>query len=324
MRTPVTVGVVGGSASVAALVGALEHLPQAELRWLCSDERGVGTRRSVRHTARFVDLLADDRLDAVFVAARAVTAHELTAAALEADKHVYVAGLPAQKPTQVRELLRSARRRGRCLFTGDLHRFEPAVVKLRELVRAPDFGDVLYVESERRLKEEDDVLWDVASEDLALVLHVLGDEPVVVTGSGESYLNPSTPELVEIRLEFATGIVARLMLSALDARAGSRCTVVGAHATAVLERPAAQALSVYAKDGTDAPAVVCPRLATGDAIAKSCEAFLAAVRSLDDVAPRRDLAGIVEVLEQVERSVRRSPTVGVSPDLRVVADTRPA
>jgi len=323
MRTPVAVGVVGASARAGMLVEVLEHLPQAQLRWLCSDERGVGTRSSVRYTGRFADLLADDRLDAVFVAAGAVAAHELTAAALEADKHVYVAGLPGQRSSQVRQLLRTARRRGRCLFTIDLHRFEPAVVKLRELVRAPEFGDVLYVESERRVSEADDVLWDVAAEDLALVRHLLGDEPVVVSSRGESYLSPSTPELVEIRLEFATGIVARLALSALDARAGSRCTVVGAHATAVLEQPASQALSVYAK-GTDAPAVVCPRLDTGSALMKSCEEFLTGVRSLDGAAPRCDLAEIVDVLEQVERSLRRAPAVEVSPDLRIVAGTRPA
>jgi predicted dehydrogenase len=245
--------------------------------------------------------------------------NELTAAALDADKHVYVAGLPAQQEGQVQQLLRSARRRGRCLVAADVHRFDPALRKLSELVRAGELGDVLYAESERRVDADDDLLWRVAPEEIALLLSVLGDEPIAVSAHGETYLDVAGPELLDIRLEFATGIVARLWLSALDARAGSRCTVVGARATAVVEPGASPCLAVHTKDADDAPALLCPRVAGDDPVRKSCEAFLAAVRAVEPAAPGRDVVEVVEVLEQVDRSLKRVP---VAPDLHVV--TQPA
>ena len=327
MRTPVTVGVVGGSPRVAALVETIERLPQAELRWLCSDRRGLVPRRGVRRTTRVAELLADDRLDAVLVAATAGVAHELTAAAIEADKHVYVAGVPAQQSAQAEQLVRTARRRDRCLFVADVHSFEPCCAKLAELVQTAELGDVLYAQGERLVGADADLLWDVAPEDIALVLRVLGDEPVAVAAQGESYLDLSSPDLLDIRLEFATGIVARLTLSGLDARSGSRYTVVGTRATAVVDPEASPALAVHAKDGADVPAVVCPRLAAEDPVRKSCEVFLAAVRSVDGAAPHRHAVAVVEVLEQVERSLKRAAAHRVAPELRVVpaaAGTQPA
>ena len=319
MRTPVSVGVVGGSPRAAAYVDALEHLPHADLRWLCSERRGPAVRRGVRQTTRFGDLLADDRLDAVLLAVPAAVCHELIAAALDADKHVYVAGPPAQQSAQVQQLLRTARRRGRCLVAADVHRFDPAVLKLSELVRSAELGDVLYAESERRVAPDDDLLWRVAPEEIALLLDVLGDEPIAVSAHGESYFDVAAPELLDIRLEFATGIIARLWLSALDARLGSRCSIVGARATAVVEPGASPCLAVHAKDADDAPALLCPRVAAEDPVRKSCEAFLAAVRAVEPEAPGRHVLEVVEVLEQVDRSLRRAP---VAPDLRVV--TQPA
>jgi predicted dehydrogenase len=315
MRTPVSIGVVGDLPRAAALVDALEHLPQAEVRWVCSERRGLEPsplRRGVRHTTAYRDLLDDEHVDAVMIVAPAAARSELAVSALDADKHVYVAGVPAQAAAQAEHLLRSARRRGRCFFSDDSRRFDPAVGKLAELIRSGDLGEVLYVHTERRVP----ALEDATAEELALVLRLFRDQPISVSAWRESYVDSAAPDLLDIRLSFATGIVARLSLTTLDARSGSTCAVVGTAATAVVENGA---LAVHAKDGS----VLCPCVPADDPVRRGCESFLAAVRSLDGASQDAEPVAVLEVLDHVQRAHKRGGSVDLAqpkpePELRVV------
>lgn len=315
MRTPVSIGVVGELPCAAALVDVLEHLPQAEVRWVCSERRGAEPsplRRGIRQTGSFRDLLDDEHVDAVMIVAPPAARSELAVSALDADKHVYVAGALAQTATQAEHLLRSARRRGRCLFSDDPGRFDPAAGKLADLIRSGELGEVLYVHAERRTASLDEATPD----ELALMLRLLRDEPISVSAWRESYVDPGVADLLDIRLSFATGIVARLSLTALDARAGSTYAVVGTAATAVLD---AGGLAVHSKDGS----VLYPCIATADPVRRGCESFLGAVRSLDGAAQDAEAVTVLEVLEHVQRALKSRGTVELAqprpePELRVV------
>jgi predicted dehydrogenase len=347
VRTPVSVGVVGGLASAEELARTFDCLPEGELRWLCSERRPLlptlPRQRGVRHTSRFSDLLEDEKLDAVVIAAPVAARADLVDAALQADKHVYVEGVPAQVAKQAGTLLRLAQARGRCLVSADaIHGFDPAVQRLRLLLKAGELGEVLYLHADRhvlgRTPDEDDLLWGPGADEVALVLHLLADEPVSVEARGESYLDVAAPDLQHWRLAFATGIVAQLQLSALDARPGARLALVGSRATAVLERFPPR-LSVHSKVGADHRSegttfsvgdVVSPRVACDDPIRRSCEAFLAMIRSTVDVPGYGgETVAVVETLEQLQRSLRRAASVELGRarpphDLRVVGLLDPA
>jgi predicted dehydrogenase len=320
VRTPVNIAVVGDPDRAAVLVDALEHLPQAEVRWVCSERRAGETsplRRGVRQTRHLDDALEDERVDAVMIVATGSARAELVSSAIEADKHVYVCGIPAENAIQGVNLLRNARRRGRCLFSADTARFDPAADRLGELVRSGALGEVLYVHAERRAPTDAQApVWSQVSDELALALRVLRDEPMSVAAWAESYVDDSVADLLDIRLTFATGIVARLALTALDARIGSTFTVVGTSATAVLQDGK---LAVHSRDGS----VLYPPLAGHDPLRAACEAFLAAVRSLDGAVQDAEAVTVVEVLEHVQRALRRGGAVDLAqprpePELRVV------
>jgi predicted dehydrogenase len=326
MRTPVSIGIVGDRGPVGSLVDAFEHLPQADLRWVCSERPGGGLpalRRGIRQTTRFSDLLEDEHVDAVVVAAPAAARAQLAASSLDADKHVYVAGSPAQSPGQAEHLVRSARRRGRCLVCGSLWRFDPVVGKLLELIRGADLGEIFYVHGERRIAAVDDaLLWSAAPDELAFILCVLGDEPISVSAEGESYLNPAVHDLLELRLGFATGIVARLTVTALDARPGSTHSVVGSLGTAVVER-AQGGVATLAVHTSDREAVIYPRIPAGDPLLRSCEAFLAAVRAPGGPVQDVEAIAIADVLENAQQALRGTAAVSLAPaqrsrELRVV------
>jgi predicted dehydrogenase len=325
MRTPVSIGIVGDPGPVGALVDAFEHLPQADVRWLCSERpgsRSSALRHGIRQTTRFADVLEDERVDAVVVAAPAAARTQLAASSLDADKHVYVAGSPAQSAGQAEHLFKSARRRGRCLLCGSLWPFDPVVGKLLEHIRGGDLGEVFYVHGERRIAGDDALLWSAAPDELAFVLRVLGDEPISVSAEGESYLDTAASDLLDLRLAFATGIVARLTLTTLDARLGSTHSVVGSLGTAVVER-APGCAATLAVHTSDRDAVVYPRIPAGDPLLRSCEAFLAAVRAPSGAVQDVEAIAIVDVLESAQQALRGAAAVTLAPghrsrELRVV------
>jgi predicted dehydrogenase len=294
-------------------------------------------RHGVRRTAQFDDLLNDEKLDAVAIAAPVAARFELASAAIAADKHIYVHGVPAQTAPEAELLIAQARRRGRVLVTGDcLHRFDPGVERLRGLLAAGDLGDVLYLDCDRhvcgRSPEQDELLWSAGAEEVALALHLLADQPVTVDAHGESYLDVAAPDVLHWRLLFATGIVAEMQVSGLDARPGSRIAFVGSKATAVLER-GPDVLTVYTKVGGDRRSegttfsvgdVVSPRVAGDDPVRRSWEAFLGAIRSTaPQPEPRREVVAVVETLERIQRALRRSASIELrrtrpASELRVV------
>jgi len=320
----VSVGVIAGLPSSEIVVDVLARSPNADLRWVCSDGRrghsGVGGRRGILHTTRCSDVLADEQVDAVMIVAPVEDRSSLAAAALDADKHVYVNGLLAQQAADAEELLRTARQRGRVLAGGGVHRFDTGVTKLSELLRSGEMGDVLYLECERRFcAGEEDLLWGCLAEEVEVVLTVLADEPTSVSAQSESYVDPAAPDLLDVRLTFATGILALIRVSGLDARTGTRQAVVGSRATAVFDHSPPM-LTLYPKPDSGEAAVVCPRLAAGDPLRDSCEAFLTSVRALAAVEPGNAVA-VLEVLEHIQTSLKRGRTIELSQparELRVV------
>jgi predicted dehydrogenase len=343
MRTPVALGLVGGHPLAEEIALAFEQLPRADVRWLCGEWRatGISRRIRVRPTERFDELLDDEVLDAVVVASPVGDRYRFAALALEADKHVYVAGAPARQSDQANGLAKQAQDRGRHFLAGDPVLWDPALEELESLLRSGALGEILYLHAELhscgRAPNEDDLLWGPGAQAVALILHLLGDEPVSVDARGERFLDPTTFDVLRCSLSFATGITAHVALSALDACPASRLAVVTSEATAVFDSSAGAPfrLVVYrkARDGSLADGtlfspgeVVSPQVGREDPVRRSCEAFLSTTRSPSVPAGAgREASILVETLEGIQRSLARGGliTLGtgrLAKDLRLVGE----
>jgi predicted dehydrogenase len=336
VRTAVKVGVVAGLESGCELARKFDELPQAELRWTCGERiglRGDKSRCGARQTSTYADLLSDESLDAVALAVPIAVRYELALAALQADKHVYVAGAAAATGEHARALVAEARRRGRRLMESHPSVFDPAVRHLKALIDEGKLGEIFYLRCRRNALgaalTSGELMWSVAADNVALMLELVGDEPVEIGAVGETYLDAESPDVLDCRLRFSTGIMAHLHFSTLDPEPAARLRVVGSAATAVFDdRRSDRRLTLFSRGtaaGLDAAGsvpgdVVSPYVRPADPLRLSCEHFLTSVRSSAENAST-EAVRVVDVLDALQRSLpRREPNTDTiqAPDLRLV------
>ena len=319
MRTPVTVGVVCGANGLGdGLARVFDGLPQAVLRWICDDARrttSIGYGPATAWTSDFDELLHDEDLDAIVFASSELAGRGRAFAALGEEKHVLVDGPLASSSLESDELVAAASRGKRTLMATAPRLLRPEVLRLHRLLDRGALGEIFYVHAHRhvlRPEPDGDLLHGVGLDLVALVLDVLGDEPVEVAAHGESYLGSPSLDVVHAKLSFATGISAYLHLSCLEGENVDRISVVGSKATAVLDATSPDcALSVCANGSTPAAFGELPvehgdrlvyRLADDDTLRLACSRFVTAIRSTEELRVGREAAAALAVVEALELS----------------------
>ena len=313
MRTPVSVAVAGLDEWGVRAARALSRLPGADLRWLCDGRAERPLRRSLPRpaapvTERFADLLEDEMVDAVVVSAPLGARAMLVRRALDAGKHVLARSPLSTSGAEADELYALAERLNLRLLDAHEDTFDPSVQQLKRLIETGQLGDVLYLYGTRhRPNDAADVLWDVAADDVPVVLDLVGDEPLEVRAQGESYVAEGAFDVIVAQLRFATGISAHFHISLLGPRAAARLTVVGSQRLAILEDGR---LTVHERivrgDGSAAVRAESyddAGLDPDDGLHRECEFFLSSTRTTLGLMPARPGAGVVHVLEALGRAL---------------------
>jgi predicted dehydrogenase len=98
---------------------------------------------------------------------------------------------------------------------------------------------VLYCHAERTglgpIRQDVNVLWDLAPHDISILLHVTGAEPVEVSAAGESFLQEGTEDVVFVNLRLTGRVFTNVHLSWLDPYKVRKVTVVGDQRMAVFD-----------------------------------------------------------------------------------------
>jgi predicted dehydrogenase len=301
----------------------------ADLAWLCDlsdDQRERFSSRypEARLTADFDEMLADDSLEAVIVATPVVTHAELAKRALEAGKHVLVEKPPALTGVEVEELVATAEERERVLMPGHLLLYHPGVIRLKEVIRSGELGDVLYVYGNRQnlgqIRKDENALWSLGVHDLSVILHLLEEEPTEVWARGESFLTEGVEDVVFCYLRFPSGTVAHMHLSWLDPHKMRRITVVGRDKMAVFDdmeldrkltiydKGPVERAETYGEWMTRTGDIHSPKIPNHEPLRLECEHFLRLVAGEGDpLAAARDGVVVVRALEQLQASLEQTP-----------------
>ncbi len=197
-----------------------------------ADRHGIG-----RAYGSYAELAADDGIDVVYVATPHASHHAHARMCLEAGRAVLVEKPLTTDPADAAELAALARDRGLFLMEAMWTRFNPVVVRLRNLVTGGRIGEVRAVHADFSIAHAFDPahrLWDpelgggavldLGVYALSLVSMLLGrpDSAVAVAVPAPTGVDANTG----ILLGHASGAVA-LLHCGLQAESPQRATVVG-------------------------------------------------------------------------------------------------
>jgi predicted dehydrogenase len=268
-------------------------------------------------------VLADPDTVAVVVATPAATHAEVTRRALAAGKHVLVEKPLALTTADAVDLARTADAAGLVLMVGHTFEFVPAVRRMRDLLRAGEIGQALYLHSERlnlgRIQSDINAFWSIGPHDISIANFLLGEAPLWASAQGARYLNAEVEDVVLVTLGYPGGTLANLHVSWLDPLKTRRVTLVGSRRMLVYDDLDAEArLKIFDKGAEPLEpnafgawqyrlrqgAMEAPRLEMTEPLTAELGHFLHCVDTLE----RPDTDGwngvrVVAVCEAVDRSL---------------------
>ena len=338
MSGPLRVAVVGLGYWGPNLLRNLVELDQAEVVAMCDsrEERLEHWGRrypAIARTTSYMDVLSDDRVDAVVIATPVSTHFELASQALQFGKHTFVEKPLAGSAEEAAELVRLARRAGRVLMPGHTFLYSPPVVLVKELIDRGDLGEIYFISSSRvnlGLHQADvSVVWDLGPHDLSILRYWLDESPATVSALARSCVLPSTPDIAFVNMQYASGTIAQIELAWLAPSKLRRTAVVGSERMVVYDDTSSEPVRVF-DSGASLPDpetfgeyqlsyrtgdIVSPRVEPVEPIYRQMEDFCAAIR--EGREPRSSAAlglDVVTTLEAVDNSLAAdAPSIAVPP-----------
>ncbi len=295
------------------------------------EDRLQSLARSYRAAPAFSTLeSALPKVDAVVVATPPSTHLAVALEAIQAGKHVLVEKPLAPTTADARQLIDAASAAGVTLMVGHTFEYNPAVWKLRELVRNRELGDLYYLDSARLnlgLYQNDvNVILDLAPHDVSIINHVLGTKPIAVQAWASRHAHRRFEDVAYLRLFYDgffddRGLSANIHVSWLDPCKVRRVTAVGSKKMAVYDDLATEErIRILDKgvspgtggdDMTQPPMsyrygdIVVPFIAPDEPLAVQDQHFIECVsKGLTPLTDGANGLAVVEVLEAAQLSRR--------------------
>lgn len=241
-----------GSATRVAVVGygywgskhvrVLSTLPDVAVSVVDADPARLVDAAAQFPSARVASDLDDvlDDVDAVVVATPPGSHAAVARRALRAGRHVLVEKPLTTSIDDAEELVELSHRHGVQLMTGHTFEFNPAVRKLREIVRSGVLGRILYIDTQRlslgRYQADVNVLWDLAPHDISIVSYLLDEIPTATSVWAQRNIGIRHADLAYLRLDFPRARThAFVHVSWLSPKKVRTVTVVGEHKMVVYD-----------------------------------------------------------------------------------------
>src|SRR5580704_318667 len=249
MSNQIKVGVVGCGYWGPNLVRNFRSLPDCRLKMMCDTSQQRLTHLKslypeVEAETDYNHMLNGVGLDAVVIATAVRSHYPLAKASLLAGKHTFIEKPMASSSHECEELIEIARKKGLVLMIGHTFLYSPAVRRIKEIVDSGDIGEIRYINARRLnlglFQKDINVTWDLAPHDIAIVLSIIGEQPVTVNCQGSAHITPGIEDLTTMCLSFQKQRTAIIQSSWLDPRKVREMTIVGSKRMIVYDDVAPQ------------------------------------------------------------------------------------
>lgn len=170
-------------------------------------------------------------IKAVVIATPVESHFDLAKKALLSGKDVFVEKPLTSSSEEAEELIKLAEERERILMVGHTFVYNPAVIKVKELIEKGEIGKVYYISSTRINlgihRKDANVIWDLASHDFSILIYWLGEDPLYIYSVGKDFILDGIPDVAFIHVIFPSGILANIQVSWLAPSKVRNMTIVG-------------------------------------------------------------------------------------------------
>lgn len=329
----IRMGVIGCGYWGPNLIRNFNNNPEVELVAIADlDAARLETvGRMYPHVAKHSDhreIIKDTSIDAVVVATPVSTHFPLGMEVLESGKHLFVEKPMAASAEECQKLNETADKLGRVIMVGHTFLFSPAVRKIRDYMNNGDLGDVFYVSITRVnlgiFQKDVNVVWDLAPHDVAMLNHLFGATPQVVSANGRSYVQreKGIEDVAFVSLEYPGGQIANVHVSWLDPNKIRKMTFVGSKQMLVYDDvDPTEKIKVYDK-GVEIQQhydnfgefqltlrsgdIFVPRIDTSEPLKVEAQHFIDVIKGEDKaISSGHHGLEVVEVLERACESIRK-------------------
>jgi predicted dehydrogenase len=217
-------GVVGYGYWGPNVVRNLDQFDGSEVVTVC--DKSPAARKRIHKTyphigvvSETADLLSSTEIDAIAIVTPVWTHYELTKAALENGKHVFVEKPFTSDSAQAEELINLAAKKNLKIMVDHTFLFTGAVKKISQLLDEGALGNIYYYDSTRvnlgLFQHDVNVIWDLAPHDLSIIDHLIKETPEAVSATGQSHLN-GHEDVAFITVYFPNKIIAHINVNWLS------------------------------------------------------------------------------------------------------------
>jgi len=217
-------GVIGYGYWGPNIVRNLVSLEGAEVAGIAEINAGARNRAmkaypGIHVTADSMELIKSPDIDAIAVISPVWTHYELTKAALENGKHVFVEKPFTSNAAQGEELVNLATQKNLRIMVDHTFLFTGAVRKISQLIKEGALGNLYYYDSTRvnlgLFQHDVNVLWDLAPHDLSIMDYLINGDPEAIVATGQGHLN-GHEDVAFVTLYFPENVIAHINVNWLS------------------------------------------------------------------------------------------------------------
>lgn len=242
----IKIGIIGCGYWGPNYIRIFQELKKCQIISCCDiDKSNLDKIKSLKGALNFkllssyAKLAKDSNIDAVSIATPLNSHYKIAKACLENGKHVLVEKPFTSNSKEAEELIKIAQENKLILMVGHVYKYNPGVSKLKEIIKDGILGDVYYVTAERAglgpIRKHVSALWDLATHDISVIIHILDEFPTQVMAVGEYYLQQGIKDLVFLSLKFDSRVVCNISASWLAPEKIRKTIVVGSKGMAIFD-----------------------------------------------------------------------------------------
>lgn len=170
---------------------------------------------------------------AVVIATPVATHYAVAREALLAGKDVFVEKPMTMSAMEAEELVQLADEKHRVLMVGHLLLYQPAIRFIKDYLDSGELGNIISLHQQRlnlgRVRTVENALWSLGVHDIAVLLHLVGENPLDVKTVGHCAIQPEIEDDVYLHLKFPGNIQAHLHSCWLWPEKVRRLTIIGSN-----------------------------------------------------------------------------------------------